>query len=57
MTSVDIDFNGMSGKGIAFVHDDCLFWLGITEVMVIQSFVEGLRFDVVRNTAWQIGFA
>jgi hypothetical protein len=57
MTSVDIDFNGMSGKDITFFHDDCLFRLGITEVMAIQSFVEEVRFDVVHNTVWQIGFA
>jgi hypothetical protein len=57
MTSVDIDFNGMGGKGITFFHDDYLFRPGITEVMAIQSFVEEVRFDVVHNTVWQIGFA
>ena len=60
MMSVDIHFNGMSGKDIAFFHDNCLFRLGITEVMAIQSFVEFVEevpFDVVHNTVWQIGFA
>ena len=51
MTSVDIDFILPS-----FTTTVC-FRLGITEVMAIQSIVEEVRFDLVHNTVWQIGFA
>jgi hypothetical protein len=49
LTSVDIDFNGMDGNGIAFFHNDFLFLLSIREVLAI---VEEVQFGVVRDTVW-----
>jgi hypothetical protein len=37
LTSVDIDFNGMDGKGIGFFHDDFLFLLSISGKFWLSS--------------------